>query len=111
MLRKSRRLRRCVGVECCFFDVAPARPESRADYFVRVGLARDGIGPFALRRAPSREPGHRQIEAAPEEMYRTYFSNEPGPELFKDRVAADENPPETVGILRIVGTVLCVLIE
>ena len=47
-----------------------------ADHFMRVRLAGDGIGAWPLGRAAAREPGDRQVEAAPEKMDRTALADE-----------------------------------
>src|SRR4029077_20568894 len=80
---EASRFRCRVGVKRCSLDVSAPGPESRADYFVRVGLARDGIGPLALRCTAARKAGHRQIKASPEKMHRTRLPDECRPKLFE----------------------------
>ena len=50
-LREARGFRRRVSIKCRALDLAAARPESRADHFMRVGFARDRS---RLLRAPGR---------------------------------------------------------
>src|SRR5580700_1793432 len=106
LLGKTRRLGRGVGVERRAFNVAAARPESRAAHFLRISLAGDRIGADAFRSAPPREPRHAQIEASPEKMYRTVLANESGPEFPEDVVTQNQDLPEAVRIFGIVRSML-----
>src|SRR5580704_18015214 len=108
---KILRLRRCVGIERRIFDVSTARPESTADYFVRIGLASDQVRSLPRRSAASREAGNRQIEASPEEMHGAAFSDEVTTKLFEDRIGLRQDVKEASHIFRIVGSVLNILLE
>src|SRR5579872_638848 len=110
-LRESGRFGRRIGIKRGPFHIPAARPKPRADYLVRIGFPRDGVGANPFRSAPSREPCRRQIEAAPEKMHGARFSDKPGAKLFENGFAADEDPPEAVGVFGIIRSVLRVLIE
>src|SRR5580698_8905452 len=106
LLGKARRLGRGIRIERRTFDVAAARPESRADHLMRIGLARHGIGAHALRSPPPGEPRHTEIKASPEEMYRTVLADKPRPEFLKDVIARDQYLPEALRMFRIVRGML-----
>src|SRR5271154_3554997 len=110
-LPETRWLRRRVRIVRCALDVAASRPESRAAHLVRIRLARDRIRPRTLRRAPSRKSRRRQVEAPPEKMHRARFTYKSRAKFLKLLFAARQNPPKTVGVLRIVGSVLRVLVK
>src|SRR5258706_15023690 len=84
LLGKAGRLGRSISVECGAFDFATARPEARADDFVRISFAGDGIGSGTFGSAPPGEPRHRQVEASPEKMHRTAFPDEAGAKFLED---------------------------
>src|SRR4029077_10917946 len=67
-LPEARRFRGGVSVECRTFDLAAARPESCADHFVRISLARDQVGSLALRSAPPGKARDAQVETTPKEV-------------------------------------------
>jgi len=84
---KARRLGIGVGIERGIIDRTTARPEAGAAHLVRIGFAGDGIGQMRhaagmARRAPTREPRHRKIKTAPEEMDWAGLAEERGAELF-----------------------------
>src|SRR5579863_1795079 len=109
-LREAGGLRRRVGIKRRAFYVAASRPESGADHFMGIGFARDGIRTSAFRRSAAREARHRKIETAPEKMDRAGFADEAGAKFLENRLAANKNPPETIGVFGIVRGVLCILI-
>src|SRR5258707_3426709 len=111
LLGKAWRLRRRISVKCRTLDVAGTRPESRANHFMRIGLAGNGICSRAFRSAPSREACHAEIEASPKKMHRTVFANETGTTFLKDVLAEDQDLPEAVCIFGIVRSVLRVALE
>src|SRR6202044_3180467 len=102
---------RGVAVEGCLAVAAVTGPEAGADDLVRVGLAGDRVGAFARRSGAAGEARDREIEAAPEEMYGADFSNEARGELLEDLVGLDEDAPEAVRGVGVVGGVLGVLCE
>src|SRR5580704_975647 len=111
ILSKPRWLRRRVSIKRRSLNVAASRPKSHAAHLVRIRLSRDRVGSLPFWSAPPREARHRQIETAPEKMHRTGLSDKARAKLFEHFIAAYQNPPEPVGILRIVGSMLGVLIE
>src|SRR4029077_2162054 len=88
-----------------------AGPEAVADHLVRVRLTRDRIGAGTLRRAVSGEARHRDVEAAPEEMYGAALADELAPEPLEHRFDRDENAEERLHRLRVVGAMHLVLVE
>src|SRR5271157_5945889 len=96
VIRKAGRLGCGVRVKSRTLDVAPARPESGAADFVRIGFARDGIRAGALGSATSGEARHRVIEAAPEEMDRAGLADEECSELLQYRVHPRQDAPEAM---------------
>src|SRR5438067_1427787 len=62
-------------------------------------------------RPPSGKPRHRQIEAAPEEMYGTAFAAEARAKFFENAIYLQEHAPEAVGIFQIVSGVFLITIE
>src|SRR5436305_1845632 len=62
-------------------------------------------------RRPSGKARHRQIEAAPEEMYRTAFAAEARTKFFENAICLQEDAPEAVGIVQIISAVFLILIE
>ena len=67
--------------------------------------------PGCCGRGPPREPCHRQIERAPEEVDRAALADEARAKLLEDPIGLHEDAPEAVGVLRIVGAVRFVPIE
>ena len=63
------------------------------------------------RRRASREPGHRQIETAPEEVDGADLADEASPELMEHAVALHQAAPEPVDRLAVIAGVFDVLIE
>src|ERR1700733_6156482 len=100
LLRKTRRLRGGIGIKGWSLDFAASGPESGADLFMGVGFAGDGIGLRPGRSAVAGEACDRKVEAPPEKMHRTIFSDEAGAEFLEDNVAQNQDLPEAVGILR-----------
>src|SRR5271170_1829488 len=111
LLGKASRLRRRISIERRTFNIAAARPESRADHLMRIGLAGDGIGARAFWSAPPRETRHTEVETSPEEMYRTVLADEAGAKFLEDVLAQDQYLPEAVRILGVIGGVLRVAFE
>src|ERR1700688_3540370 len=106
LLGKTSRLRRRIRIKRRTLHLSPARPESRADHFMRIRLARNRIGTRPFRSAPSRKSRHAQIEAAPEKMYRTIFAHEPGAKFLKNVAAQNQYPPQALRIFAIVRRML-----
>src|SRR5580700_9601405 len=111
LLSKPWRLRRRISIKGRAFNVPAARPESRADYFMRIRLAGNRIGSGTLRSAPPRKARHAQVKAPPEEMYRTFLADEACPKFLKDRVAQNQNFPHAMCILSIVRSMLRIALE
>src|SRR5271168_3861556 len=105
-LPESLRFGRRIPIVRRSFNVAAPRPESRAAHFVRIRFARDRIRSRTLRRPPSRKSRGRQIEAAPEKMHGTGFPDEARAKFDKNLLAARQNPPKTIRVFGIVGSVL-----
>src|SRR5262249_22838492 len=63
------------------------------------------------RRLSSRKTRHRQIEAAPEKMYRTHLAEKAGAEMRKYIVRREQDAPEAVRIITVVRGVCEVPIE
>ena len=61
------------------------------------------------RRAPARKTGRREIEAAPEKMYRACLAEEAGAELLEHPVDIDQDLQEAPHRVWIVGRMLAVL--
>src|SRR5438445_12862331 len=74
LLRKTRRLRRRIGIESRTRDVPSARPESRAADFMGIRLPRDRIRARPLWRRSAGESSNRQIETSTEKMDGTILS-------------------------------------
>ena len=62
-------------------------------------------------RRPPGKARHRQIEAAPEEMYRTAFAAEARTKFFENAICLQEHAPEAVGIFQIISSVFLIMIE
>src|SRR6202042_2005200 len=70
-------------------------PKARAAHLVRISFARDVIGQSGHaarmgRGGSSREPRHREIEAAPEEMDRARLADKSAAEELEDAVRLHE---------------------
>src|SRR6266481_3757703 len=65
------RLRSHVGVKRRVLNVAATWPEADAAHFVGVGFGGDNGGGRAVGCAAAGKAGDGEVEAAPEEMYRT----------------------------------------
>src|SRR5205085_9624531 len=84
-----------------------ARPEGRADHFVRVRLARERICAGPLGSAASAEARNGEIEAAPEEMHGAGLADELRAELLEDRVDGEQgSKPSIHG-----GLVVCLMCD
>src|SRR6516225_11934176 len=97
-------------------DAAPSGPEPGAAHFVGIGFTHDRIGKMRhASRMPrcgaSGEAGHREVEAAPEEMHRAAFAEKAGAELREDPINLKQNSPETLRVFWSVGRMLRVLVE
>src|SRR5579859_7433989 len=90
LLVESGRRWRCVRVERRA-DIAAARPEARADHFMRIRFAGDGISAWALRRAPSAKSGDSQIETAPIKMHWTALADEARAEFLEYDFGRNQN--------------------
>src|SRR5215468_4919246 len=75
LLRKSGRLRSCIGKKCCVLYLTAPRPESHTAHFVRIRFSGDGINLRSLRGPASGETSDRQIKTSPEEMHRTALAD------------------------------------
>src|SRR5688572_28912890 len=107
-LGEARRRGISVGIEKRFgLGTGAAGPEAGARNLVAVGLAGHRIGQMRDAagmpwRRPARETGHREVEAAPEEMDRAHLADEARAEQAKDAVGreqAAEQPARAVGII------------
>src|SRR5437868_4097177 len=85
-------------------------PESVADHFVRIRLAHEPRA-VARRRPPSGKTGHREIEAAPEEMDGTALAHERAARDGEDARDVYENLPKLIRGDRVIGVMREVLIE
>ena len=102
-----------VGVEARV-PTGIARPESRAGHLVGIGLARDRVGQMRhparmqRRRAP-REPRHRQIKGAPEQVDRAALAQKPGAETVQHPIALHQGAPvvaSDIGVIRTMPSIL-----
>src|SRR5690349_11755594 len=78
---------------------------------MRIGLARNRVRPFTLRRSSAGEARHRQVEAAPEEMDRAALANKSRTKLCEYFVRLLQDAPETVRVFGIIRGVLMILFE
>src|SRR5581483_4896891 len=62
-----------------------------------------------LRRPPSGKARHREIEAAPEEMHRGDLAEEGTAEMREHMVGGEQDAPEAVGIIAIIGRMHAIL--
>src|SRR5437764_253884 len=108
---KALRFRRRIGVESSVLHLTAARPESSANDFVGIGLARDTVSALAFRSAPPGEPGQREIKTSPEEMHWTGLPNKARPEFLQNLIGRNQDAPEAVRIFRIVGSVDTIFIK
>src|SRR5947209_17364183 len=97
---KAFRFRRRITIESSIFHVSAARPESSADDFVGIGLARDTVCALAFRSAPSGETRQSEIKTSPEEMHWTGLPDKARSELLQNLVARNQDAPEAVRIFR-----------
>src|SRR5258707_15650989 len=79
-----------------------ARPKPHPTHFVRIGVLHEPLRPRPLRRQPPRKSRNRQIETAPEKMYRTALPDKSRTKFPKNIVHADKTPPKPLRILGIV---------
>src|SRR3954452_17134651 len=113
---EARRLRIGVGVERGAREGVVAGPKTGARELVRIGLARERVrqprqAAGTGRRRPPRDPRHREVEAAPEEMHRARLAEKTGAEELEDAIGLDERAPEAMRRGGIVGGVDAVLRE
>src|SRR5258708_10041659 len=83
---------------------------------MRISFAGDGVRQVRhaaqmRRRLSAGKARHRQIKAAPEKMHRAHFAEKAGSKMRKHVVGRQQDAPETVGIVAVVGGVGEVLIE
>src|SRR5450631_1521372 len=109
--RKAGSFRRGVGIERRSLDIAAAGPEARAAHFVRVGFASDWVCPWTLGSPPAREASHTEIETSPEEVHRTDFAKKSGAEFLEYLIDPNQDAPEFIYRLRIVGGMNLVPLE
>ncbi|MBV8095187.1 MAG: hypothetical protein JO110_18545 [Acetobacteraceae bacterium] len=62
-------------------------------------------------RLPPREPGHREIETAPEEMHRACLAEKPGTKELEDAIGLQERAPEAVGRGGVIASMTSILRE
>src|SRR5207237_3117333 len=88
-----------------------ARPKTKTTDLLRICFARNlvrkmwhaaGMG----RRGPAGKPGDRQIETAPEKMHRAAFTAKARAKFLKHAIRLGEHPPEPIGILGIIRSML-----
>src|ERR1700747_244859 len=103
LICQSRRFGSGIAIESRALDAGTARPPTRADDLMRIGLAGNGIGALALWSAPAGKPRYRQVEASPEEMDRTALAHEERAKLFECRVARSKNAPKAMRRVGIIG--------
>src|SRR5947207_9005560 len=104
-------LRGCITIESSIFRVSAARPESSADDFVGIGLARDTVSALAFGSTPSGEARQSEIETSPEEMHWTGLPDKARPEFLQNLIGRNQDAPEAVRIFRIVGSVDTIFIK
>src|SRR5262249_22626122 len=102
---------RRVGIEGRIGNIARARPEAGADYFVRIGFAGDWISAVPSGSRLSRKAGDRKVETSPEEMNGAALPYKAGTELQKNVINRYQHLPETVNVFRIVRVVLGIALE
>src|SRR5262249_9586250 len=105
-----------IGIERRIVDRPTAGPEAGAAYLVRIGLAGDRVRQMRdaarmARRGSTREAGHREIEASPEEMHRARLAEKAGAELLEDAIDIDKDLEEAPDRIAIVGGMDLVLGE
>src|SRR6266446_3514804 len=115
-LRESWRLGIGVGIKYRRRRHGVARPKAETAHFLRVRFARDRIGqmwnPARMpRRQTSRKTGDREIKTAPEKMDRAALAAEMRTEFFEYAIALRQHAPKTVGVFRIIRSMLLVLFE
>src|SRR5690348_5592665 len=109
--RESRGLRRGIRIKRGSLDVSAPWPKPHAAHLMRIRFTRNGVRPFALRRAPAGKSRHCQIETAPEKVDRTRFSDKLRAEFAEHRITTHESTPESIRILWIVRSMLDIPIE
>ena len=63
------------------------------------------------RRLPLREPGHREIEAAPEEMHQARLAKKPGTKELEDAISLEKRAPEAMGRGGVIASMAAILRE
>ena len=111
----ARWLRVGVGVEDALVAGRPGPVAATAD-LVRVRLphhVRPAVGCTAgMRwRAPSREPGEREVEGTPEHVHRARLADEPGAETGEHPIHGDQCQPEATHRVSVVTGVDAVVGE
>ena len=102
---QARRLGRGIRVERRLLHGPASGPEPGADHLVRIGLPSHAVRPRTLGGTPPREPRHREVEAAPEEVHRTAFPEKRCAKPPEHVIRLDQDAPVPIGILRIVRCV------
>src|SRR5881396_495381 len=100
-----------VRVERRLLHVSAAGPKAGADHLMGIRLAGDPVCSGSLGGATPREARHREVEAAPEEVHRTAFPEKRCAKLPEHVIRLHEDAPESIGILRIVRSMLLVVRE
>src|SRR5579884_1080015 len=102
--------RRGVRVESRGREMVIAGPEATTDLFMRGSVLRDGISACVCWRAPTREEGQRQIEAAPEKLDRATLADKVRAVLLHDGVRLHQDAPEAIGVDGVIGGMHFILI-
>src|SRR2546421_12974995 len=64
-----------------------------------------------LGRGTSRKTSDCEVEAPPKKMDGAALAAETRTEFFEDAIALQQHAPETIGVFRIVGTMLLILLK
>src|SRR5664279_5584453 len=111
VVRKSRGLRRGIGIISWAVNSATARPESCAADFVGIRFGGNRISARPWWRRSSTESSDRQVKAAPEKVHGAGFADELRPKFLENRVAPLQHAPESAYSLGIIGRVRDILLE
>ena len=113
---KAGRLRIGVGVKCGMGKPVIAGPEAGAAHLMRIGFLRHCVAKMGYAARMQRRPAagkarDRQVEAAPEEMHRAAFADEARSERPEHPVRLQQNAPELLCVIGVIGRMRVVLAE